>query len=185
MPGNPVEKAIKETDLEIAIVRADTRKRRWWAYVREDVLEDWAKDRATKDGNFRLELEKLPREKPPKKKASLLPRLALFGSSALMFVAGISAYDGKLAIALSAAFGAAIFFMASMKPEKPGPEPIVPVVDGMRRNDEALKTLARHYFTKPVDMSAVVHEDNIGRRMVAVWNHDKEPKPLPGSDPEF
>lgn len=42
MTHNPMGKAIDESNTAIAMARAETRKRRWWGYIREDTLRDWA-----------------------------------------------------------------------------------------------------------------------------------------------
>lgn len=42
MSDNSLLKAIAESATEIAMARAETRKRRMWAYIRIDTLTEWA-----------------------------------------------------------------------------------------------------------------------------------------------
>lgn len=44
--GNPIEKAIRESEAHIASARAATRKRNLWAYLRASELEKWARNRS-------------------------------------------------------------------------------------------------------------------------------------------
>jgi hypothetical protein len=59
MPKNPLSAAMAETAQAIGTVRLDTRARRSWAFVRLDVLEDWAYGR--KEENVQARLEELTR----------------------------------------------------------------------------------------------------------------------------
>ena len=42
MSENPVGKAIHQTNSEIAVVRAETRKRKYWGYIQVTSLKTWA-----------------------------------------------------------------------------------------------------------------------------------------------
>jgi len=44
--GNVVGKAIHESNSNVALARAETRKRKFWGYIQIDILQEWAKTQA-------------------------------------------------------------------------------------------------------------------------------------------
>lgn len=55
MGENKIAKAIAETQMEVDVVRADTRKRRSWGYVTLKTLHDWAAEAWPDDHATRTE----------------------------------------------------------------------------------------------------------------------------------
>lgn len=169
--GNPVEKVIAESEAHMAMVRSEVRKRRQWASIRADVLQEWAKGQ-------NINLPDLIEPKPESNTKAIAEVVGLWILTGVVAVTLGFVFHwlaATLAIEGVASFGAAALITMIVTTKTPEPLPALLTLD-----DPWLGALQKYFepsFDGNVRDVAYSGRDASKRRHFAIWIGTNSPPP--------